>query len=250
MGDTSRVLAVVPARYASTRFPGKVLARLGGRPLFLHTVDVARAAHAIDSVLVATEHAGVADAAREAGVEVVLTRADHPSGSDRIGEAIAGRRAEIVVNLQADEPLLPPSALDALVGALDADPAADVATLACAASPDEVEDSNAVKVVCSMAGRALYFSRAAIPAVHPSREPSVPTLRHLGVYAFRRSAFDAFIAAAPSALERQEGLEQLRLLEMGRAITVAVVERVPPGVDTPEDLLRCERILASPDRAM
>lgn len=242
--EPSDVVAVIPARHGSQRFPGKPLADLHGRPLIAHVVDAARAARRVGAVLVATDHAGIADAARAAGADAVLTREDHPSGSDRIGEAVAGRPESIILNVQGDEPFVPAPAIDALVQLLEDDPDAGVSTLGVplsAGDPAEA-DPNVVKVVRSRTGRALYFSRAPIPAIHPDGDPNraeaVPRLRHLGLYGYRRSALDRFLEAAPAPLERREGLEQLRLLDLGIGIAVGTVGAAPPGVDTPEDLDR------------
>lgn len=240
-----RVLAVIPARWASRRFPGKVLAPLAGRPVLLHVIEAVRAVPSIDALLVATDHPEVASVARAAGVEAALTRDDHPSGSDRIGEAVAGRAADLILNVQGDEPLLGPRPLATLVELMAADSRAGAGTLACEATADELDSLHVVKVVTTGDGRALYFSRAAIPAVHPARPRHLPVLRHLGVYAYRRAVLERFLAAPPTALEEQEGLEQLRLLELDVRVAVGRVPAPGPGVDTPADLQRCERILAS-----
>lgn len=235
-----QVVAVIPARHASTRFPGKPLALLHGEPLIAHVVRAALAAHRVGSVLVASEHPQILEAARAAGAQAVPTRDDHPTGSDRIGEAIEGRREEIVLNVQGDEPLVPAEAIDRLVELLEQDPEAAVSTLASPLEADSSEhrDPNVVKVVCDTRDRALYFSRAPIPGRHPQGPPAGEALRHVGLYGFRREPFLRFLKAAPGRLERAEGLEQLRFLEAGERIVVGRVDRLPPGVDTPEDLAR------------
>ncbi len=244
----AQVIAVIPARYGSQRFPGKPLAELAGRPLIAHAVQCALGAQRVGRVLVATDHEEIAAAARSAGAEAVMTRSDHPSGTDRIGEAVASSFSAVVLNVQGDEPLLPSTAIDALVELLEAHPDADVSTLACPLPPGapDIEDANVVKVVAAATGRALYFSRAPVPAWHPSHDASRgPYLRHVGLYGYRREALDAFLREPPSPLERREGLEQLRLLEMGRSIVVGLTDPLPPGVDTPEDLELCRRLMES-----
>jgi 3-deoxy-manno-octulosonate cytidylyltransferase (CMP-KDO synthetase) len=238
------VLAVIPARWESSRFPGKVLAPLAGRPVLAWVIDAVRATRRVDGVLVATDEARVAEAAAVLGVEAALTSADHASGTDRIGEAVRGREAGVVVNVQGDEPLVPPEAIDTLVTTLLDDPEADVGTLACPLEEDERDDPNSVKVVITETGRALYFSRADVPAVHPTAHRRVPSLRHVGLYAYRRSTLDRFLSLPPTRLEAQEGLEQLRLLEAGARFAVGTVPSHPRGIDTPADLARCERVLA------
>lgn len=244
MADEPTVLAVIPARWGSSRFPGKVLAPLAGRPLVLHVVERVLQAARIDRALVATDDARVLAAVEGAGHEAVLTSKDHPSGSDRIAEALSGREAGVVLNVQGDEPLVQPAHLDALVEALLAS-GAGAATLA-VAEPDagRAADPNVVKVVCAADGTALYFSRARIPGAHPGRPEAGGWLRHVGVYAWSRPSFEDFVARPVSALEEREGLEQLRYLENGGRMVVHVVEKASPGVDTPEDLARCEALLA------
>ncbi len=246
MDEMAATLAVIPARWSSSRFPGKVLAPLAGRPVILHVLDRVSLARQVDACLVATDDERIVEVVRDSGHEVVMTRPDHPSGSDRIAEAIAGRPAPIILNVQGDEPLVDPAALDQLVLALKESDAA-AATLAVAGSGD-IQDRNVVKVVCDAAGCALYFSRAPIPASHPGRGGESAWLRHVGVYAWRRSAFEEFVARAVSSLEEREGLEQLRFLEHGGRMHVEITTNVAPGVDTPEDLARCEALLARPGR--
>jgi 3-deoxy-manno-octulosonate cytidylyltransferase (CMP-KDO synthetase) len=239
----SDVVAVIPARHASTRFPGKALADLEGRPLIAHVVAAARAAVRVGTVLVATDHPDIAAAAETAGAQAILTRSDHASGTDRVGEAVAARTEPFVLNIQGDEPLLPPPAIDRLVELFETHEA-DVTTLACPLREGtRIEDPNVVKVVMTGAGKALYFSRAAIPAVHPQRPDWPPAWRHVGLYGFRREALEAFLAAPPTPLERVEGLEQLRMLELGQRIVVGPMEDLPSGVDTPEDLEVCRQVL-------
>jgi 3-deoxy-manno-octulosonate cytidylyltransferase (CMP-KDO synthetase) len=246
--------AVIPARYASTRLPGKPLAEIGGRPMIRHVHERVAASGAA-SVIVATDDARVRDAALAFGADVEMTSASHASGTDRLAE-VALRRgwrdSEVVVNVQGDEPLLPPALVRQCAALLAADAAADIATLATPVeSLEEFLDAAAVKVVRRADGRALYFSRAPIPwhrdaapAGLSSQREFGGALRHLGIYAYRVGALRRLAAAPPSALERAEKLEQLRALELGMAIVVGIaLERPGPGVDTPDDLERVRALL-------
>ncbi len=238
------VLILIPARMAATRLPGKPLADIGGEPMIVHVMRRAQAA-AIGPVVVATDSAEVAAIVDKAGGRAVLTRTDHASGSDRIFEALgkvdSEARAEIVVNLQGDLPTLAPGAVAAALRPL-ADPAVDIATLAAEIKvAAERTDPNVVKVVGTPVGpsrlRALYFTRASAPA------GDGPLYHHIGLYAFRRAALERFVGLAPSPLERREKLEQLRALEAGMRIDVEIVNAVPLGVDTPEDLTKARAML-------
>lgn len=236
-------IAIVPARLASTRLPGKVLLRESGSYLFEHTVRNVERCHAIDRVVVATDAQEVLRAAGETGIDAVLTSARHPSGTDRAREALdlvapPGSPAPwpVVVNVQADEPELQPGHLAELVAAF-ADPRVEIATLCAPAEAEEVDDPSAVKVVLDRDSNALYFSRAAIPSRAHSRveDGGPPTWRHVGVYAFRPASLRSFCDVAVGELEGVESLEQLRWLEAGRRIRVVPVSSAPPGIDTPED---------------
>jgi len=241
-------VVAIPARYASQRLPGKPLLPIAGEPMVLHVARRARAAGARE-VVVATDDARIATALDTSGIRVVMTRADHASGSDRLAECVrvCGWSEEtVVVNLQGDEPLAPASGIRAVADVLiESD--APMATLATPfASIDEFLDPNCVKVVADRNGRALYFSRAPVPwprdafAKTKAALPSeVPFLRHIGIYAYRAGFLQTFTQLAPTPLERAESLEQLRALEHGHAIAVRVApEPFPPGVDTPADLER------------
>jgi 3-deoxy-manno-octulosonate cytidylyltransferase (CMP-KDO synthetase) len=240
----AEVLIVIPARMAATRLPGKPLADIAGEPMIVHVLRRAQEA-AIGPVVVATDSRAIAAAVAKVGGRAVLTRADHPSGSDRIFEALgevdAERRAKVIVNIQGDLPTLAPAAIAAALDAL-ADGAVDIATLAAEISTAaERQDPNVVKVVGTPVAprrlRALYFTRAMAPAGEG------PLYHHIGLYAFRRAALERFVKLPPSALERREKLEQLRALEAGMRIDVAVVDAVPLGVDTPEDLEKARTVL-------
>ncbi len=240
------ILVVIPARYASTRFPGKALADLEGRPLIVRTAERATQMKRADQVIVATDDSRIYDAVQSAGFDVEMT-GDHATGTDRIGE-IAKRHpeAEIILNLQGDEPLLDPRTADRLVESMLADPSLDMATLAHPfATPEEWQNPNNVKVLVDQDRRALYFSRACVPGVFPGSdaEPSHHALRHVGVYAFRRAALERFLKLGRTPLERAEGLEQLRALENGMSIKVLSIDHAPVGVDTPEDLEKVKQII-------
>jgi 3-deoxy-manno-octulosonate cytidylyltransferase (CMP-KDO synthetase) len=249
--------AIIPARLASTRFPGKALVDLGGKPMIVRVAERSRESGA-DRVCVATDHRDIVDAVERAGFQAVMTRADHPTGTDRIAEVAErfGLDAKaVVVNVQGDEPLIEPGLIRAVAALLSDTPEAAIAT-ACHPIRDSEEffDPNAVKVVLDHAGLARYFSRAPIPwardafAASPKTLPEgIPCYRHIGVYAYRAEFLRVFPRLAVSPLERFEELEQLRALWHGYAIAVAVRQDAPlPGVDTPEDL---ERVRALFDRA-
>ena len=260
----SGVIACIPARFGSTRLPGKPLLPVDGEPMIAHVVRAARAARSVGRVLVGTDHAGVAAAARAAGAEAVMTDPALPSGTDRVAAALAavGASAEIVVNVQGDEPRVAPSAIDAVVGVMRAAPRADVGTLSAPLPAGALLDASRVKVVCRRddgdgdgVWRALYFSRAPIGADREALgallggggggsadDAFAPPLcrLHVGLYAFRAAALRRFVALPPSALERVERLEQLRALEAGMAIAVGEVDGHAPGVDTPGDMLRAQ----------
>ena len=249
--------AIIPARLASTRFPGKALADLGGRPMIVRVAERARESGA-HRVCVATDHRDIADAVEHAGFEAVMTRADHATGTDRIAEVAErfGLDAKaVVVNVQGDEPLIEPGLIRAIAALLADTPEAAIAT-AChpIRGAQELFDPNAVKVVLDRAGFARYFSRAPIPWARDAFAASrgtvpegLPCYRHIGVYAYRAEFLRVFPGLAASPLERFEALEQLRALWHGYAIAVAVRQDAPlPGVDTPADL---ERVRALFDRA-
>jgi 3-deoxy-manno-octulosonate cytidylyltransferase (CMP-KDO synthetase) len=239
---------VIPARLASERLPGKPLLEIAGRTLIEHVWRRAREA-AARSVVIATDAPEIADHARGFGAEVVLTAGTHQSGSDRIAECV--RRLgwpgdTLVVNLQGDEPLMPPACLEQVAALLAADPTAAAASLYWPVTdPAEAADPNVVKVVTDRHGAALYFSRSLLPF---PRTPADATgwKRHVGLYAYRAAALQAFTASAPTPLERTEKLEQLRFLENGERIVMAqALEYIPAGVDTPADLDRVRTALAA-----
>jgi 3-deoxy-manno-octulosonate cytidylyltransferase (CMP-KDO synthetase) len=240
------VLVLIPARMASTRLPGKPLADIAGVPMIVHVWRRAAAA-GIGPALVATDSPEVAAAVEKFGGKAVMTRRDHMSGTDRVHEALGkidpGRSADVVVNVQGDEPMLEPGNLAAAVALLE-DRAVEIATLAAEIrKAGDRSNPNVVKAVGTPVGparlRALYFTRATAPA------GDGPLYHHIGLYAFRRAALDRFVALPPSPLERRERLEQLRALEAGMRIDVAIVDAVPLGVDTPEDLETARAMLTN-----
>ena len=240
------VLILIPARMASTRLPGKPLADIAGQPMIVHVWRRAVEAN-VGSVWVATDSPEIAAAVEKAGGRAAVTRSDHASGTDRIAEALGqvdpARQVDIVINLQGDLPTLNPADL-AAAAALLSDRSVDIATLAAEiVKMHERDDPNVVKVVGTPVGpdrlRALYFTRATAPAGEG------PLYHHIGLYAFRRAALERFVALPPSPLERRERLEQLRALEAGMRIDVAIVASVPLGVDTPADLETARAVLTS-----
>ena len=245
---------VIPARHGSTRLPGKPLREIAGKPMIAHVVERARESGA-GEVVVATDHEGVRDACRLVGVDVQMTDSGHRSGSDRIAEVIAARgwgEETIVVNLQGDEPCVPPALIDQVAGSLERHPAVGMATLAHPIHDwDSLFDPHVVKVVTDASGFALYFSRAPLPwhrdeflAKRSELPKSVPFLRHIGLYAYRAGFLRAFVGWEPAPLELAESLEQLRVLWHGERIQVALAAEAPgPGVDTAEDLARVEALL-------
>jgi 3-deoxy-manno-octulosonate cytidylyltransferase (CMP-KDO synthetase) len=241
MPDT---IVLIPARMASTRLPGKPLADIAGQPMIVHVLRRALAAK-IGEAVVATDSEAVAAAVEKAGGRAIMTRADHVSGSDRIYEALEAldpeRRIGVVVNVQGDLPTIDPADIRAALGLLS-DPAVDIATLAAAITdPAERSNPNVVKVCGSAVApgrlRAVTFTRA--DATGPG-----PHYHHIGLYAYRRAALERFVKLRPSANEQREKLEQLRALDAGMRIDVAVVKSVPLGVDTPEELVKARQMLA------
>jgi len=230
-----RTVAIIPARYASTRLPGKPLLAETGKPLIQHVVEAAAAAQKLQAVYVATDDPRIFDAVKAFGGQAVMTSADHATGTDRLAEAaerigLAGD--DIVVNVQGDEPEMNPGDIDRLVELL-IDSGAPMATLAAPLSADDADSPANVKVVLAADGSALYFSRARIP--HDRDGAGCEYLLHLGIYAYRRRFLAEYVAMPQGELERIEKLEQLRALQAGHRIAVAVVASAAPGIDTPED---------------
>lgn len=245
------VLAVIPARQASTRFPGKPLAPIAGRPMIQHVIERVQRARLVSRVVVATDDPAIRDAVGAFGGEAMLTRPDHRSGTDRVAEVAAHLEAGIYVNVQGDEPLMDPGTVDSLAAALLENSEVSIATPCVAiAQPGDIMDPHVVKVVRDFEGNALYFSRAPIPWVR-EREEAVAARhwKHLGLYAFRRDALLEFPTLPPGELERLEQLEQLRWLENGFRVRVVETAYDAVSVDVPADVERVEEILREMARA-
>jgi 3-deoxy-manno-octulosonate cytidylyltransferase (CMP-KDO synthetase) len=238
-----KILGVIPARYSSSRFPGKALALLGKRTLLEHVYDRVAMARYLSSVIIATDDRRIADEARRFGARVNMTRADHPSGTDRCAEvASAFEDAELVVNIQGDEPLIDPAAIDSAVLPLLEEPAIPMGTLKKRIEdPREVEDPNVVKVVTDRFENAIYFSRSTIPA--PRDNHKVPHYKHIGLYVYRRNFLLRYPGLPVGPLEKAEKLEQLRALENGFDIRVVETDYESFGVDTPADLERVRQLM-------
>jgi 3-deoxy-manno-octulosonate cytidylyltransferase (CMP-KDO synthetase) len=244
-----KTLGLIPSRYASTRFPAKPLHLIAGKPLIQHVVERCQLAKSLSEVIVATDDERIAAVARRF-CRVEMTRADHPSGSDRTAEVAARLECDAVVNIQGDEPLMDPAVIDAVAGLLGRFEMSTAATPV--GSVEEFESPNVVKVVVGADGRALYFSRRTIPylrdaAARPSTEQlaAFPFLKHLGIYGFRRQTLLDLVKHPLSPLEQAEKLEQLRALEHGIAIGVVRVDYDSVGVDLPADVARVEALLAA-----
>ncbi len=238
------VTAIIPARWASTRFPGKPLVKLRGKPLVQHVWERARRAKLVDRVIVATDDMRIAEAAFDFGADVALTSPKHPTGTDRLAEVAKKlKSAPIILNVQGDEPDIAPSTIDRLAQALQDDPALGMVT---AANPitdrSDIGNPNVVKVVADLAGRALYFSRSTIPHDRDG-DGGIKYLRHQGIYGYRRKVLLDFVKWKPTPLEKAEKLEQLRALEHGVSIGVIVVKKGSVGVDVPADLAKAARAL-------
>ncbi|MEN8254885.1 MAG: 3-deoxy-manno-octulosonate cytidylyltransferase, partial [Verrucomicrobiota bacterium] len=238
-----KIVGVIPSRWGSTRFPGKSLAMISGKPMIQWVVERVKLARKLDAVIVATDDQRIADcvhAMELLDVQVAMTRADHPSGTDRIAEAVQSLEADAVINVQGDEPLIDPSLIDELADVISSGEW-DMAT---AATPideeDQINDPSVVKAVFNRHGQALYFSRATIPHVRELSDTSTDGIywRHIGIYAYRRDYLLRLVAEPPCALENLEKLEQLRALDMGCRMKVVKTQDFGIGVDTPEDVAK------------
>ena len=249
MPTESRAVAIIPARWASTRFPGKPLAQIKKKPMIQWVVEQAQKASRVSEVVVATDDDRIFDAVTGFGGKAVMTSQNHATGSDRIAEVASGLKCDIVVNVQGDEPLIPPENIDQVIGCLDKNPTLNVATLMMAVrESDEITDSNVVKVVTDQKGRALYFSRSAIPFHRDEWKNGLPNgtsqvFKHIGLYAYTRSFLLELSQMSPTPIEQLEKLEQLRILEHGYPIQVEETEKISMGVDRVEDLEKIERFL-------
>ncbi len=242
-----KIIGIVPARYASTRFPGKPLALIAGKSLIQRVVERCQQSRALSEVVVATDDTRIFEAVSPF-CRVEMTAPDHPSGSDRIAEVAARCAGDAVVNIQGDEPLIDPGVIDAVAAALEREEMSTAATPI--RNPDEYDNPNVVKVVVNAAGRALYFSRRTIPYLRDAASRSVseqlaafPFLKHLGIYGYRRETLLRLVRYPVSPLESAEKLEQLRALEQGIPIAVVRVEYDSVGVDVPADVARVEALL-------
>ena len=246
-----KIVGIIPARFASTRFPGKPLALIAGKPLIQHVVEQCEKAKSLSEIIVATDDTRIWEVAQNF-CRVEMTRPEHPSGSDRIAEVCDRCDCDAVVNIQGDEPVIDPNVIDAVANALAKD------EMSTAATPiknlSELDNPNVVKVVVNGAGRALYFSRRTSPFLREAASRPVseqlaafPFLKHLGIYGFRRETLLRLVKFPVSPLENAEKLEQLRALENGIQIAVVKVDYDSVGVDTPEDVARVERLLAGRD---
>jgi 3-deoxy-manno-octulosonate cytidylyltransferase (CMP-KDO synthetase) len=243
--DSSQMVIVIPARYGSTRLPAKPLVPLAGKPMIQRVYERAKLAKSAGRVIVATDDDRILKAVHDFGGEARMTRTEHRTGTERIAEVAAHVEGEVFVNLQGDEPLLDPAAVDAAVAALLEEPAAAISTVAVPIrTPADIMDPNVVKTVLDFDDNALYFSRAPIPWVRDSAHKiHARHLKHLGLYVFQRDALLEYPTLPQGELERLEQLEQLRWLENGWKIRVTEVERDAVSVDVPEDVARAERLL-------
>lgn len=245
--ESTKVLAVIPARHASSRFPGKPLAPIAGKPMIQHVVERVRRAQLVSRVVVATDDQRIKSAVESFGGEAVITRSDHRTGTDRVAEVALHIPAEIYVNVQGDEPLIDPASVDAIVSAMLEDASIQIVTPCAAISQTaDIMDPNVVKVVFDFEGNALYFSRAPVPWVRDRQETvAARHWKHLGLYAFRHDALIEFPTLPPGELEHLEQLEQLRWLENGFHIRVIETDYDAVSVDVPTDVARVEQLLAS-----
>ncbi len=250
----SRVVAIIPARYHSNRFEGKPIMPINGKPMIQHVVERARRVPMLSRVVVATDDERIASVVRDFGGEVVMTRADHASGTDRLAEAaelLDIAENDVVVNIQGDQPLFPAEVVEQVATPLLRDPALPMATLIYKiVRPEEITDPNHVKTVFDCYGNALYFSRSPIPFQRNPEESAQPTYyKHLGFYAYRKGFLLTFVGLPEGEWERFEKLEQLRALEYGHTIRVVLTEHDSIEVDTPRDIERVEAVLAAGDPA-
>lgn len=237
-----RIIGVIPARYGSTRFPGKPLVKIGDKPLLQWVVEGVRSAKKIQEFWLATDHPEIAELGKKLGLKVVMTDSDLATGSDRVWAAVESENADVVVNVQGDEPLMTGEILDQLVSPFLADSGLEMATLAKRANKEDLESQTTAKIVLNQKGEAIYFSRYPIPysrVSHTSENAMQGVnigLKHIGVYAYRKSFLQKFRACPVNPLEVAEGLEQLRALYLGARIKVITVDHDSWGVDTPEDV--------------
>ena len=236
-----RIIGIIPARYSATRLPGKPLADICGKPLIQYVYEQAKKAKLLEDVIVATDDERILKAVEKFGGKAVMTSPSHPSGTDRCAEVARKIDCDFVINIQGDEPLIPPEVIDKVAEALmESSNEVPMTSAATIASEEERENSNVVKVVVDEKAIALYFSRSPIPFY---RNPIAPTLRHIGIYGYRKDFLLKFVSLPQTPLEKTESLEQLRALEHSFKIKIVLVDYSPVGVDTPEDLERVRKLL-------
>lgn len=239
-----QAIGVIPARYGSTRFPGKPLVKILGKPLLQWVIEGAKQSRRLNEIWVATDHKDIFDLAEKSGARAVMTASDLPTGSDRVFAASQNSKADVVVNIQGDEPLITGELLDQLAAPMLADPNLQMATLGRQLKDGDLESKTTAKIVLNHRGEALYFSRFPIPYSRIDAGPSGGIgLKHIGLYAFRKSFLSEFCAQPPTPLELAEGLEQLRALYLGARIKVVQVDHESWGVDVPEDVVKVEGLL-------
>jgi 3-deoxy-manno-octulosonate cytidylyltransferase (CMP-KDO synthetase) len=244
----TRILGVIPARFASSRYPGKALATLAGKPMIEHVWERANMSRYLSDVLVATDDERIANAVHKFGGRVRMTRADHPTGTDRLAEIASSEDAALYVNIQGDEPLIDPEAIDAAILTVHGDDAVDMGTLKKQiADPTDIVNTNVVKVVTNLLGDAIYFSRCPIPYERDGQTGVPVYFKHIGLYVYRREFLLRYPDLAVGPLEQAERLEQLRALENGYRIRVAATDYESLGVDTPEDLERVNQLFMVSD---
>jgi 3-deoxy-manno-octulosonate cytidylyltransferase (CMP-KDO synthetase) len=244
----TRILGVIPARFASSRYPGKALAVLAGKPMIEHVWERANMSRYLSDVLVATDDDRIANAVHKFGGRVRMTRADHPSGTDRLAEIASSEDAALYVNIQGDEPLIDPEAIDAAILTVHGDEAVDMGTLQKQiVDPADILNTNIVKVVTNLLGDAIYFSRCPIPYERDGRTGAPIYFKHIGLYVYRREFLLRYPDLTVGPLEQAERLEQLRALENGYRIRVAATDYESLGVDTPEDLERVNQLFMVSD---
>lgn len=237
-----KFIAVIPARYASTRFPGKPLAKINGREMLAWTIEGTKKSNKVDRVVVATDHEEIYSLAEREGAEAIMTPSDLPTGTDRVWAAAKGQDVDVVINVQGDEPLIDGGILDLLAEAFS-DPQVEMATLGREIKSDEeLHSETTAKIVLDKNDYALYFSRFAIPFSR-EKELSEGALKHIGIYAYRSSFLEKFCNESPCLLEKKEGLEQLRALYLGAKIKVIKVDSDSWGVDVPKDIDKIEKIM-------
>lgn len=240
-----KAIGVIPSRFGSTRFPGKPLTLISGKPMICWVIEGARSSKKLQKIIVATDHNEIAAAAKKAGADVVMTPSELPTGSDRVWQAARDLDAEVVLNIQGDEPLIQGEVLDSLVLAMENDKETDMATLGRAfQNQEEISSLNTAKIVLNHRSEAIYFSRFSVPF---SRQPTSimqsEILKHVGIYAYRKPFLKRYCEFGEVALERAEGLEQLRALYMGAKIKVIKTDFESWGVDTPDDVVKIEKKL-------